>query len=284
LAQGRRHKRELALAAVAEVARRLDLNPAGAIVIAESNNTIVRLPLEELVAKVSTSALEGRGETALERELRLGRRLADRRVPIASPADDGLAGPHQARGSTLTLWRYVAPGEPPDDGDRLLGEAVRSFHAALADIATELPHLTDKIELANRLLQGAAATPRLMPADRRLAERAHDRLVPLVNSLSNSTALHGEPHDGNIVWSADGPVLIDFEAACQGPIEWDLSYLPVGTLSAFPGHHDETIAKLRAGVSFCVAAWCVTNPDPTPAVAEAATVHWNALSRSWLAR
>lgn len=61
VASERTHKRERALAAVEEVAHRLGLNPTGVVVIAESNNTVVRLPLEELVAKVSTSVFEGRG-------------------------------------------------------------------------------------------------------------------------------------------------------------------------------------------------------------------------------
>lgn len=284
VASERTHKRERALAAVEEVAHRLGLNPTGVVVIAESNNTVVRLPLEELVAKVSTSVFEGRGRSALEREVRLGRRLADRGVPVAPPAHDGLAGPHRESGSTITLWRYVASSRPPDDGDRLLGQGLRGFHAALADVAYELPRLTHKIDLAHRLLQDPAATPSLTLADRDLAGRAHARLQCLVHSLDNRTALHGEPHDGNIVWTAAGPVLIDFEAACQGPLEWDLSFLPVGALGVFPGRDDDTIAKLRAGVSYCVAAWCLADPDPTPGVAEAARIHWNALGKSWLVR
>jgi len=280
----RKHTREVALGAVDEVALRVGLNTAGAVVIAESNNTIVRLPRQGLVGKVSTSVLEGRGQAALEREVRLGRRLADRGVPVASPADGDLAGPHEASGTTLTFWRYVGSAERPDGGDRLLGEAVRNFHRALADVAGELPRLADKTALANRLLQDEAATPALAPAERELAGRAYDRLMCLVESLTHSTALHGEPHDGNIVWTAAGPVLLDFEAACQGPREWDLSYLPAGALSVFAGRDDGTIAMLRGGLSFCVAAWCLATRDPTPAVAEAANIHWNALGRSWLAR
>ena len=276
MADERAHKRELALAAVEDVAHRVGLNTAGAVVIAESNNTIVRLPLEELVAKVSTSILERHGRAGLEREVWLGRRLAHHGVPVAPPADGDLAGPHQTPAGTLALWRYVSSGKTPGQDDRLLGEALRSFHAALADVAGELPRLTDTIDLANRLLQDPAATPSLSQADRALAGRAHDRLIGLVDSLGNRTALHGEPHDGNIVWTAGGPVLLDFEAACQGPLEWDLAYLPAGALGSFPGHDDDTTARLRAGVSFCVAAWCLANPHPTPAVAEAATIHGNA--------
>ncbi len=272
------------LAAVEDVARRLGLDAAGARVIAESNNTVVRLPAEELVAKASTTVLEGRGPAALGRELALGRRLADRGAPIAAPAPDPIAGPHEASGVVLTLWRYVTPGPKPENGDRMLGDAVRRVQAALADLAPELPPLSGTIDRANRLLQDSAATPSLAAADRALARRAHARLMPLVTALGDATGLHAEPHDGNIVWRAGGPVLIDFEAACRGPVEWDLAYLPPAALDAFPGRDEEATARLRAGVSFCVAAWCLANPDPTLDVTEAAVIHWDALRRSWLGR
>jgi hypothetical protein len=270
------------LAAVEDVARRLGLAAAGARVIAESNNTVVRLPAEELVAKASTTVLEGRGPAALGRELALGRRLADRGAPIAAPAPDPIAGPHEASGVVLTLWRYVAPGPKPENGDRMLGDAVRLVQAALADLAPELPPLRGTIDRANRLLQDSAATPSLTAADRALGRRAHARLMQLVTALGDATGLHAEPHDGNIVWGAYGPVLIDFEAACRGPVEWDLAYLPPAALDAFPGRDQEATARLRAGVSFCVAAWCLANPDPTLDVTEAAVIHWDALRRSWL--
>ena len=84
MAVDRRIRRQLALAAVAAVAHRLGLNDAGAEVIADSNNNLVRLPAEDMVAKTSTSLLAGRGGNALERELPLGRRLAEQGVPIAA--------------------------------------------------------------------------------------------------------------------------------------------------------------------------------------------------------
>ncbi len=284
VANDRRQMRELALAAAVEIARRLELEAAGAAVIADSNNTIVRLPAAGLVAKASTSILEGRSGAALERELWLGRRLADRGAPIAPPAPGGIAGPHRALGVVLTFWRHVGPGPKLRECDRMLGDALRSVHVALADTAHGLPRLAERIDRANRLLQDATATPSLTAADRRLAGRAGDRLLSLVTSLGGAAALHAEPHEGNIVWGPDGPVLIDFEAACLGPVEWDLAYLPADALDAFPGRDDDAIAMLRAGVSFCVAAWCLANPGPTPAVAEAATIHWNALRQSWLGR
>lgn len=100
----------------------------------------------------------------------------------------------------LTLWRYVAPGPKPENGDRMLGDAVRLVQAALADLAPELLPLRGTIDRANRLLQDSAATPSLTAADRALGRRAHARLMQLVTALGDATGLHAEPHDGNIVW------------------------------------------------------------------------------------
>jgi len=84
-----------AIAAVDRAAARVGLDATGATVIKHSNNTIVLLPVEQLVAKVSTSVLPDRDRTALERELRIGVHLAARGTRIAPPADHDVAGPHR---------------------------------------------------------------------------------------------------------------------------------------------------------------------------------------------
>jgi hypothetical protein len=283
VANDRGERRALALAAVGNVARRLGLDAPGARVIAESNNTVMRLPAEELVAKASTSLLEGRGPAALGRELALGRQLADRGAPIAAPAPGLISGPHKASGVVLTLWRYVAPGPRPENGDRMLGEAVRLVHAALADAAPGLPRLGRTIDRANRLLQNPSVTPSLTAADRALARRARERLMPLVSALGDATTLHAEPHEGNIVWRPDGPVLIDFEAACRGPLEWDLRPpAPCGARRLpLPRRRGDREPPCRR--QLLRRRLCLANPDPTPEVTEAAAIHLDAPRRSWLA-
>jgi Ser/Thr protein kinase RdoA (MazF antagonist) len=268
--------------AVRETARRLGLRAGGVRVIRDSNNTVVLLPAERLVAKVSTSTLAARGPGALERELELGRRLAAHGVAAAAPAAGRIAGPHRAEGVVLTLWEQVQAGAKPADGDRLLGVVVRDLHAALAGVAGELPTLAETVERAHRLFQDPDSTPGLTAADRSLTARAHERLVTLLGRLDQSAGLHGEPHGGNVLWTAGGPVLIDFEAACAGPREWDLAYLPAAALGAFPDRDEDAIAGLRPGVSFCVAAWCSSSRSRAPEVAHAAAHHMDALRRSLL--
>jgi hypothetical protein len=51
---------------------------------------------------------------------------------------------------------------------------------------------------------------------------------------SSPAALDGSPRAGNRLPSADGPVLLDFETACVGPIEWDLAALGDDALAYLP--------------------------------------------------
>ena len=271
-----------AIAAVDRAAARVGLDATGATVIKHSNNTIVLLPVEQLVAKVSTSVLPGRDRTALERELRIGVHLAARGTRIAPPADHGVAGPHRIGDAVLTFWGYQHPQSPPSNQAEL-GGVVRGFHSALAELAADLPTLADKIDDAAGLFRDRDQSPRLTDQDRRVAARAEPRINELLDPLEPDTALHGEPHDGNVIWGGDGPLLIDFEACCTGPLEWDLAYLPDEARQAFPNRDDALIERLRAVVSYSVAAWCCAEPEPTLEVAAAARHHLGLLRRSWLA-
>lgn len=89
-----------------------------------------------------------------------------------------------------------------------------------------------------------------------------------------SRPLHGEPHrDGNVLTSPDGPVFIDCEAACRGPVEWDLTALPPGIANHYGRIDPELVQWLRPARSLCVTVWCWMQPQRAPGVAEAARVH-----------
>lgn len=45
--------------------------------------------------------------------------------------------------------------------------------------------------------------------------------------------LHGDPHNGNVVLTRSAPRWLEFESVCSGPLEWDLSALPVVRTSSF---------------------------------------------------
>ena len=85
--------------------------------------------------------------------------------------------------------------------------------------------------------------------------------------------LHGSPHAANWLLSADGPLLLDFETACLGPVEWDLSALGDDVLACFADVDRDLIAILRRMRSVCVAAKCWVAPDRAPQLREAGLVH-----------
>lgn len=39
--------------------------------------------------------------------------------------------------------------------------------------------------------------------------------------------LHGEPHPGNVLATADGLLFVGFETCCRGPVEFDLAQEPI---------------------------------------------------------
>ena len=270
----------MALDAAREVAQRVGLSSTSAHVLRDANNTLVLLPESRVVAKVATSTLEKHGANALERELAIGLHLAARDAPIVPPLLDGAGGPHEIDGHLLTLWSYSAPESAPDQPGLELGMALRAFHEALADFASPLPPLTEKLEAAAALFADPTATSELSASDRRLTASIYEKLLPRLATVAAQSGLHGEPHSDNVVWTRNGPLFVDFEAACAGPVEWDLAYLPEQAHPAFPERDEELLSLLRTAVSFCVAAWCWAQRGRAPEVDEAAIFHLDLLKRT----
>jgi aminoglycoside phosphotransferase (APT) family kinase protein len=270
-------RRERALRSARKAVRGLGLDDAGACVLRDAHNTLVLLPGPGVVAKVATSTLAARGPEALARELAIGRHLAARRAPIAPPLAGSAGGPHELDGTVLTLWSYRAAGPAPGSAAPRLGTALAALHDALADLGAPLPAFTEKLDRAAALFADPGATPELQASDRHLTALAHERLRPRLAGVGDRRPLHGEPHEGNVLWTPDGPLFVDFEGACSGPREWDLAYLPPEARAAFPDRDDELVEVLGRAIAFCVAAWCWAQRGRAPEVDEAAAHHLGVL-------
>jgi Ser/Thr protein kinase RdoA (MazF antagonist) len=243
----------------------------------DAHNTLVLLPAAGVVAKVSTTLL---GEGAFRRELSIGLHLSARNAPIVPPLPDGAGGPHEVDGLLLTLWNYC-PSEPaPRTAGVELGEALGAFHKALGDFPDPLPPLEEKLAEAAALFADPARTPELKAADRRLTASVYEKLQREQSRLTGKVPLHGEPHADNVLWMDGRPLFIDFEAACTGPVEWDLAYLPDEARAAFPGCDQQLLGRLRQAISFCVAAWCWAQIGRAPEVDEAALHHLEVLRQA----
>jgi len=120
-----------------------------------------------------------------------------------------------------------------------------------------LPSFRLDLEHARRALADELGIAALAPADRVLLRGAFDDLLlDLDDRALTKRALHGEPHDGNFLITPSGLRWIDFESACQGPLEWDLAFLSEDARSAFAGVNHDLLQLLETLNSARVATWC----------------------------
>jgi aminoglycoside phosphotransferase (APT) family kinase protein len=76
--------------------------------------------------------------------------------------------------------------------------------------------------------------------------------------------LHGEPHPGNVLNTKDGPLFIDLETCCRGPVEFDLAHLPEEVSELYPDVDQEVLGECRGLVLAMVAAWRWQRGDQFP--------------------
>jgi hypothetical protein len=247
-----------AVAAAVRVAAEFGYPSDDPHVVQRTNNIVVWLRPHDVIAKVGT---DSNGFDGLVREHALGVELADG-GSIAPP----LVGTEPAiDGEThflVTLWRRLADDRtievaPPD-----VASSLRRLHTELARSDTTLPSFRAGLRRARSVLADDREMSALDVSDRTLLRVAFDRLLSnLAGHTFTEQALHGEPHDGNLVSTDAGLRWIDLEAACRGPLEWDLAFLPNETVDLFPEAEPALLALLRSLNSARVATWCWRRVD-----------------------
>lgn len=266
-------RRQLACEAALAVAADLGVTAAGAVIVEDWNNTIIRLGTTGVVAKVGTSHFRDARLESLERELAVSAYLAACGAPVVRPTEEVPAGPHRWRGLTLTLWEYVEPMHGAELRPAAAAAALKVVHEAMAGFDGRLPVFTVELDDAARLLQ-PDRSPELDATDRRFLLRVVGERRAALGPLGvKYRPLHGSPHGANWLLTADGPLLLDFETACLGPVEWDLSALGDDTIAYFPCADLELLDLLRRMRSICVAAKCWAAPERALELREAAHVH-----------
>jgi hypothetical protein len=268
-AQRRERACEAALSVVAE------LGVAGerAVVLEDWNNTIVWVAGTAIVAKVGTSHFRDAALESLERELAVSAYLAERGAPVVRPTEEVPAGPHRWRDLIVTLWRFVERAQGAELRPAAVASALKAVHEAMVGFEGGLPRFDVALDDAAGLLR-PERSPQLQAADREFLLRVVGELRAALPRLgAESRPLHGSPHEANWLISRDGPLLLDFETACLGPLEWDLTALGDDAIDLFPDADHELLGSLRRMRSVCVAAKCWVAPDRALEVREAARVH-----------
>jgi hypothetical protein len=266
-------RQQLACEAALSVAARLGIHAQQAVILEDWNNTLIRLAPTPIVAKVGTSHIRDARLESLERELSVGAHLAACGAPVIPPSRQVPAGPHHWQGLTLTLWQHVEPVSDAEPAPAQMAAALQMVHEALSDFGGPLPYFALELDDARRLLH-PHRSPLLGAADRRfLLSVASELEGALARPPAQCRQLHGSPQSANWLLSAHGPLLLDFETACYGPVEWDLAAVGKKVLDFFPDADRAMIATMRRMRSVCVAAKCWVAPERAPQLREAADVH-----------
>jgi molybdopterin-guanine dinucleotide biosynthesis protein A len=265
--------RARALTAAQRIADLHGLRGVAPRILQDWNDTIIHLRPTPVVARIRTSWVEGDAFETYERELAVAEYAAVRDAPVVPPTSELPPGPYAFDGIVVTLWTHVdeLPGEiAPLEA----GRALRALHDALADYPGSLPSLWERLEQAQRIADDAAASPALAEGDRRFLS---DALRTLRRTLADfalpERALHGGPHESNLLRTPAGPRWIDLDTVCRGPLEWDLAHLPDEAAREFPDARADALAAARDLVSAEVALWCWHTYGRAPQVDEAAHFH-----------
>lgn len=240
-----------AVAAAMSIASALDLVADDAVVLQNSNMLAVRLLPCDVFARIALKA-----QQVAQFEIELAGRLAETGSPVAALEPRVEPRPYERDGFVVTLWTYYAPLTPPGVAPDVYANALARLHAGMRKIDLPTRRFTDRVAEAQQLVASPGQTPALADADRQLL---NERLGSLKRAIAARAApeqvLHGEPHPGNLLATKAGPVFIDLETCCRGPIEFDLAHAPEEVALHYPGVDQDLLSDCRHLVLAMVAAW-----------------------------
>jgi aminoglycoside phosphotransferase (APT) family kinase protein len=249
-----------AVAAAKSIASALGLTVDDAVVLQNSNKLAVRLLPCAVLARVAPL-----GQEVARFEVELAQRLAETESPVAALEPRAEPRPYERDGFVVTLWTYHVSVTPPDVAPADYANALARLHAGMRTLDVTTPHFTDRVAEAEQLIASRDQTPALADADRELLSST---LRSLRRTIADRGAaeqlLHGEPHPGNVLSSKSGPLFIDLETCCRGPIEFDLAHVPEEVVQHYPDVDQALLGECRQLVLAMVAAWRWDAADQFP--------------------
>ena len=239
-----------AIAAATSVAASLDLPANHAIVLHNSDKLSLRLLPCDVLARVAPVARQ-----VAQFDVELAQRLAEVGCPVGrlEPRVDPRVD--ERDGFVVTLWTYYEP-VTPDVSLVDYATALERLHAGMRKVDMPIPRFMDRVAEAEEIVASPDLSPELADADRELLS---SRLGGLRRAIGGRGAveqlLHGEPHPGNVLSTKNGPLFIDFETCCCGPVEFDLAHVPEAVCEHYPTVNQGLLDECRQLVLAMVAAW-----------------------------
>jgi aminoglycoside phosphotransferase (APT) family kinase protein len=256
-----------AVAATRSVVTSLGLAADEALVLSNSNKVILRLLPSDLVARVAPA-----GQMSGWFELELAGRLVTAGSPVVPPDPRSTPRVHRQGGFVLTLWASVAASDA-DVSPQDYALALRDLHAGLRGVDLVVPHATHRVASAQQLMADPDQTPDLGEADRALITTTLTRLRSVLDDHRRADQLlHGEPHPGNLLVAPSGPLFIDFETCCRGPVEFDIAHAPPEVAACYSGIDHELLRQCQILVLAMITAWRWDRDDQFPRGRELATL------------
>jgi hypothetical protein len=243
-----------AVRAATEVGASFGVRSEEPVVLHETNNTVIWLSPSPVVAKVTTRP---HNAAALVKEYTVASALCALDAPVAQPLPSSWPVAHPSTGFTVTLWRRLEAEPGAEPSGLVVGESLRAIHGALARCDIELPDFRVGVSHARRALFDDEVMAALGREDLSFLRRAYQSLFEQIEHQQFVLRpLHGEPHEGNRIPTAAGVRWLDFENACRGPLEWDLTFVNPDVRRAFPDVDDDRLGLLSPLNSALVATWC----------------------------
>ncbi|MFA9441232.1 phosphotransferase [Uliginosibacterium sp. sgz301328] len=234
-----------AAACVAAFAREHGLAVSVPRVLAHWSNVLVHLAPLPIVARVAATTALIRPDVLqrLAREVSLAAFLDDGGIDVVPPSGLLPPGPHSRDGFVFSFWQWVdVVDEPPTPEE--MAPRLRRLHEALVAYRGELPGFDRLIGEIGDWIATARDKTILNAGDADMLAAAHGEVIDwFARHGFPAQALHGDAQGPNLLRTRDGRLLWnDFEDACCGPIEWDLTCFarrmpggPEAALRLYPG-------------------------------------------------
>jgi hypothetical protein len=241
------------------VASSVGLEAEDAIVLNNSNKLTLRLIPCDVLARVAP-----RGQENAQFEVDLAQRLAASGSPVADLDPRVEPRVYESDGFAITLWTYYeqVPSHQVSPVDYAC--ALAELHAGMRTVEVSTPHFTDRVDSALELVASRDRTPELVDADRELLGDTLRRLRRVIGERGGDQLLHGEPHPGNILDTANGLVFIDLETCCRGPVEFDLAHAPEDVAEHYPGVDRDLLRDCRILMLAMIIMWRWDKEDQLP--------------------
>lgn len=248
-----------AIDAALSIAVALDLPADDATLLHNSNKLALRLSPCDVLARVAHV-----GQEVAQFEVELAQRLAEVGCPTGTlePRVDPLV--YIDNGFAVTLWTYYEP-ETPQVSPADYANALERLHVGMHKLNVSSPSFTDRVAEADELVASRDLTPELANADRMLLSSTLGSLRRAICDRGvHEQLLHGEPHPGNVLSTKEGPLFIDLETCCRGPVEFDLAHVPDTVIQHYPDVDQGLLRDCRQLVLAMVAAWRWDRRDQFP--------------------